>query len=96
MSQILSPHIESTSPSQASFNYTVDNTFSTFTKPFEIDLISPSNNNITLKKPSPRVKGFNRQFKPKLHHTVPELRNLRDEDLEDLIGERNSDDFDEE
>jgi hypothetical protein len=93
MSQILSHPIESTSPSQVSFDYTVDDTFTTFTKPFEIDPISSSDKNRIAQA---RLKGFNRQFKPKLHDSIPELRKLTDEELEDLIGERNRDDFDDE
>jgi hypothetical protein len=92
MPQILSHLIESTSPSQKTFNYTVDNSFSTFTKPVEVDLISEDRS--IVKKTPLRIKGFNKQFKPKLHCTVPELLKLTDKDLEDLIGERNRNDFD--
>ena len=47
-----------------------------------------------LRKPSPVAKDAAEKFKPKLHSIVPELKDLTEEDLEKLIGERNRDEID--
>jgi hypothetical protein len=82
--------VDSSSPSQISSNHTVDNTYTlfiTFTAPTTYSQSVASN-------PSKRVRGFNRRFRPRLHEIVPKLRNLTDDDLEDLIDQRNRDDYD--
>lgn len=75
-------------------SFTADNTSERFIKymTFAMDLF-PDTNKRMISALSAKVKGFNRQFIPRLYRSVPELYMLNDQDLEDLVDESESDDL---
>jgi hypothetical protein len=91
MSETVYHSLKRNLPTEATFDYTADNTF---IKNVRFEYPVYFNNLVNPKDPSLRKKGFNRQFRPKLQSVVPALKKLTREDLEDLIGERNTDPFD--